>query len=898
VTEGLVRTLLRLAPEEFRSRWEDELLAVHRRRAGEPRDPLRAVAFTLRELGGTAWLVLRLRLGGIGSAGERHPDGTTTTTGGGTMLEHIRTDLRFAARGLMRNPGFTLAAVVVLALGIGANTAIFSAANAYFFRPLPFAGEESLVTVFETNPDFGWTHAMAAPANVLDWRDQVEAFQDVAFYRESPAEAVLLRDGEPEVLSYTQVSGNFFDVAGVPAELGRSFRWEETWDGADDIVVLSHQAWTRRFGGDPQVVGRMLELGSRTVEVVGVMPASFSFPASSLDLWTPYGWDPSSTEAAWFRRAHFVRPLARLVPGSTFEEAAAQLQVVVARLARDYPATNEVMGAGLMPVRTFLIREVRTPLLILLGAVGVLLVLAAVNVANLVLVRSADRTREVALRRALGAGRGRVARLMATESLLLAFLGGGAGLALGWAGVHLMRRLTPLGIDGATTAALDHRVVLVAGAAAALSAVLFGLAPVLRTAGGRIHETLRSGGRGGSGGRRALRGVRTLVVAEVALALLLVVAAGLMVRSFLELRAVDPGFTPEGVLAAEYALPEARYPERDDVLAFQDRIQQALAARPGIEEVGSVGQLPLAGRSWTSGVQAEGWPPERVGFEIVHRRADRGYFEALDIPLLQGRLFGPDDGPDAPLVVVINETLARMHFPGEDPVGQRIAYSRTAAAHPDDNTWYEIVGVVGDQHQESPGSPVQAEVFEHRRQDWGRNAWLVARVDGTALDALPTLRSVLREMDPQLPFTSVQPLRQVWRASMEREAFILSLLTVFGGVALLLATVGVYGVSAQAARIRTREIGIRMALGAGGADVLRMVLRQSLGLVALGLALGLLASLAAGRALGSLLFGVTPTDPATLASVVALLGAAGAAACYLPARRATTVDPVRSLRAE
>ena len=358
---------------------------------------------------------------------------------------------------------------------------------------------------------------------------------------------------------------------------------------------------------------------------------------------------------------------------------------------------------------------------------------------------------------------------------------------------------------------------------------------------------------------------------------------------------MDPGFATSGVLAVQFGVPAARYTERDEVLALQDDFERRLEARAGIRRVGAVGQLPLAGTSWSSQFQAEGWPPERVGLEILHRRADRGYFEALGIPLVRGRHFDANDGPDAPYVVVVNETFAREHFPGEDPLGQRIAYDRAATP---ESIWYEIVGIVGDQLQVSPGQPPRAEVFESRYQDWARTVWYVVETDDETAQAMETVRSVLKEIDPLIPIAQARPLREVWRASMARDEFILTLLGAFGVLALILATVGVYSVTAQAARKRTREIGIRMALGAGGGQVVGMMVVQGMTVVAVGLVVGVGGALVAGRVLGSLLYGVAPTDPPTMVAVVALLAAVAAAACYLPARGATAVDPVQSLRSE
>jgi putative ABC transport system permease protein len=813
-----------------------------------------------------------------------------------SYLDGVRRDLRYAVRTLGRHPTFAATAVLVLAIGIGATSAIFSAANAFLFRPLPFGDADRLVMLYETNPEFGWTHGSAAPANALDWREQVGPLEDIALFSDFVARSTFVRDGEPTLLGTTNVTGNFFSVLGVAPELGRTFRWEETWQGSDAVAVLSHAAWREVFGSDPGIVGRTIEVGTTELEVVGVMPARFTFPSDEVQLWTPWGWDPADRDATWFRRAHWVRPVARLAPGATVPRAAAALQVVVDRLQAEYPETNRVMGAGLMPVRDFLVMDVRRPLQLLLGAVLLLLALACADVANLLLVRADDRGREVAVRFALGAGRGRVARLLLTEGLVLAGVGGALGLGLGWIGVRAIAAVRPIGIEGATSLALDGRVLLFTLATSVLCGLAFGLAPALRTApGGEVQAVLKEGGSRGTAGRRRMRTVNALVALEVALAMVLAAGAGLMVRSFWHLRNVDPGVRTENVLAVEFTIPSSRYPDRDAVLAFQDVFQERLEARPGIERVGLIGHLPLAGPSWSSQFQAAGWPPERVGLEIVHRRADAAYFDALDVPLLDGRMFGPEDGADAPNVVVINETLAAEHFPGEDPIGQRIAYDRVAT---EESIWYRIIGIVGDQLQVGPAEPARAEVFENRRQDWNRTNWFVIRTAGDAAGATSTARAVLHQLDPLVPLARVRALREVWRDSMARQAFVLTLLAAFGAMALLLAAVGVYGVTAQAARRRTHEIGIRMALGAGASAVVGLMVRQGLRVVGVGLAAGLAGALALTGTLDSFLYGVPPNDPATLAAVAALLAAVAGLASFLPARRATRSDPARTLRTE
>jgi putative ABC transport system permease protein len=887
-----MRRVLGLAPREFRQRYTEELLATYaeRERAVATRTGRRA--FQLRELWGAALLVLRLHLGlegglapAMGRHAEAHPVNATWQ------------DARFAARTLRRSPGFALAAVLVLGVGMGATSAIFSAVNAYFFRPLPFADPDRLVTVFETNPEFGWVDQTAAPANLIDWRERVASFEDVSGYLESTDEVTTIQDGEPSVVIGSEVLGNFFSTLGVAPLAGRTFRFEETWleGGGDRVVVLSHDLWVSRFGGAPDIVGRSMDFPGGQREIIGIMPQGFRFPDDDVQLWYPIGWSDEDRGATSFRRAHYLRAFARLAPGVSVDEADAELQAVVAGLQEEYPDTNRVMGAGIVSMRDFLTRDVRSPLGVLLGAGALLMLLACANVANLQLVRASERSRELTLRRVLGAGRVRLVRQVLIESLVLAGLGGALGLLIGWMGIRSLDGLTRIGIEGATSLVLDYRIVLFTLAAAGSSAVLFGVVPALEALRGASHGTMPEQSRGGSASREHMRVASTLVSAQIALALLLAVGAGLMVRSFWLLVRVDPGFDANGVLAVQVPVQSTRYPERDQVLAFYDRFAAALEARPGVERVGVVGQLPLAGTSWTSQFQAEGWPPERVGFEIVHRRADRGYFEALRIPLVRGRMLEPTDRPGSPRAVVINEAFAREHFPGEDPIGQRIAYSRAATA---ESAWYEIVGIVGDQRQDRLARPARAEVFESRYQDWGRNDWIVIRGSGEPLDLVPVVREVLEEIDPLVPLASIRPLQSVRDASVAREQLVLRLLSTFAATALLLATVGVYAVTSRAARRRTQEIGIRMALGAGAPDVLRMMLRQGLGVIVVGLVVGLSASIVATRALASLLYGVEPTDPLTLGAVVALLGGVALLASYVPARRASAADPLESLRSE
>ncbi len=831
----------------------------------------------------------RAEFGGVDRYGEEVRDARYFA-----WASHAARDLRYALRGMRHRPGFVGAILLTLALGIGASVAVFAAANALFFRPLPFADADRLQMLYETNPEFGWTDADAAPANVLDWREQVAAFDDVAAFNRFVSRVTYIRDGEPILLQYGDVTGNFFDVLGARPALGRAFTWEETFAGASDVVMLSHEAWSTTFASDTAIIGRSLQLGSSTVQVVGVMPRGFSFPIAGTDLWKPFGWTDAQRAAVSFRRAHYVRPIARLAPGVTPEQADAEFQVVVQRLQRDYPATNRVMGAGMMPLRAFLTKELRRPLVILAGAVAALLLLACANVANLALLRALGRQHEIAVRSALGAGRARIAGMLAIEHGLLALSGGALGVAVGWGALKFLG-LTDFGVPAATSLAFDGRVALVAFGATAFCALLFGAAPVLlalRQGGG---ATLKSAERGAAGGSRSARLTTGLVAVEVALAVLLVAGAGLMAQTAYRLRLVDVGFWTENVLAVQFTVPVVRYPDRDGVLAFYDRLLEALEARPGIERAGTVGWLPLFGTSWSSQFRVEGWSDDRVGAEILHRRADGGYFETLGIPLLRGRHLDATDRGDRPFAIVVNQTFASQFFPGEDPLGKRVTYNRVVDST---SIWYEIVGVVGDQHQVSPSQPARAEVFESRSQDWGRSNWVVIRTSGAPMDAMPLVREVLREMDPLIPVAQVRTLADVRQASMAREDGVLRLLGGFGVLALVLAAVGVYAVAAQSARQRTREIGIRMALGATPEDILRMVLRRGFAAVAVGLAAGLAATLFGARVLDSLLYGVEARDPGTIGGVAGLLLLVGVVACWIPARWATRVDPVRSLKVE
>ena len=806
-------------------------------------------------------------------------------------LEELAADSRYALRALRRSPVLAGAAILTLAIGLGATTAIFSAVNAVILRPLPFPEPQRLVMLWETNPDRGWTQANIAPANMFDWREQVPAFADVAAYS-SEGRMTLTGDGPPRIVHGVSVTGTFFSVLGVRPRVGRAFREEETWESAP-IAIISDRLWREDFGSDPAVLERTIELEGVRRQIVGVMPASFSFPSATTDAWMPVAWPRENRAQVWFRRAHFMRAIARLAPGVSLEQADAQLQQVVRRLQAEYPETNTNMGAGLTSLHEFLVGSTKRPLLVVLAAVGLLLAIACANVANLLLVRAAEREREVALRLAIGAGRGRIVRQAMTESLVLSMLGGAAGLALGWWGTKTLAALQPPRMLRVDDFGMDWRVLAFVFAVTTTSGLLFGMVPAVWSGRRQPGDALREGGRSGSQGRRSRRWSEGLAIAEVAIALLLTVGAGLLVRSYRELLRVDPGFDPAGTLAVSLNLPSARYATGADIQGFVDALEARARALPGVGAAGVVSQLPLVGSDWTMDVIAFGRAPEDYATDVALRSTSAGYFAALRVPIVQGRGLGDQDRSETEPVAVINETLARTYFASGDPVGQRIALSRTADST---TVWWTIVGVVGDEHQgslsERPKMEVHVPFAQRRRND----ADLVVRTQGDPMALAPALREIIAELDPQLAIQSIRSMDDVYAASLARERWFMTILLVFAGIGLVLAMVGIYGVLAQVARARTREIGIRIALGARAAQVRWLLVRHGLRLTATGLVIGAVVALGATRGMDRLLFGVATADARTFAAVSVLVLLTGLVAAWVPARRASRADPVMALR--
>jgi predicted permease len=679
------------------------------------------------------------------------------------------------------------------------------------------------VALWERNPDFGWEQASAAPANVLDWRERVSAFEDVAAYQEGVAGITWLDAGEPRRVGLTRVTGNFFDVLGVRPALGRLPTWEDTWADGEESVVASHAFWRESLGGDPGVVGRTLELAGGPFRVVAILPPGFDFPSAGAQLWSPYGWEPGARQEAWFRRAHFVRPVARLRDGVTPEQARAELDAVALQLQEEHPALNKNMYAGLTPVRGWLVGSRERPLRALSAGVLVLLLLACANVGTLFLVRAGARSGELAVRRALGAGQRRILRQLLSEALLIGAGAGALGLGLAWLGIQGIASLRPVRIGGGPAMSLEGPVLAFALAASVGTVLLFAGGPALSASRHGIAGVLRGSGRSSVQRRRPVG--QRLIPVQVALAVVLVLAAGLVSRSFGRLRAVDPGVDARGVHLFGLSLPEAPYEGPDAVLAFWDGLLEGIEALPGVERAAVTSGVPLTFSGWTSQVVGRSWEPGEIAFEVRHRSSSPGYFEVMGVPILRGRGFRPGDGRDGVPVAVVNRTFAETWFPDRDPLGEEITFDR----EPDENSvWRTIVGVVGDEHQGSLALPPDPEIWEPLGQDLFRPGLVVVRSAGVPEGLDAALREVVGSLDPRLPLIGLRPFQEVVDDAAGDARFLLLLFNSFGGLAFVLAIVGVYGVTAQTVRRRVPEFGVRMALGADARLVSRLVLGRVL----------------------------------------------------------------------
>ncbi|MFZ1218272.1 MAG: ABC transporter permease [Chthoniobacterales bacterium] len=799
-------------------------------------------------------------------------------------------DLRYALRMLAKSPAFTFVAVITLALAIGANTAIFSVVNAVLLRPLPYPQSEQLVRVFGTQPTL--PEAPSSPANFLEWRTENQVFERIATWNGQGFN--LTGTDKPERVIGARVSSDIFQLLRVQPALGRDFTAEEDRDGAERVVILSYDFWQHRFGGDRNAIGQTIKLSDQTYTIVGVMPRGFAFPNPRAQIWTPVAFN--SAERAT-RDTNYIDVVARLKPGVSIEQAQANMTAVAQSQAERYPQTNVGIGVKVVSFQEQMVGDVRPMLVVLFGAVGFVLLIACANVANLLLARAAARSREMAIRGALGASRSRVVRLLLTESVLLAILGGALGLVLAIWSLDLLVSLKPANLPRLAEIGVNRTAFLFTAAVSILTGVLFGLVPAWQVSKTDLNEGLKESGRGSDAPRRQ-RMRSLLVISEVALSLVLLVGAGLMIRSFARLLAVDPGFKPDHVLTAFVSLPVAKYQKREEQVGFYDRLVERLRNVPGITAAGVVTDIPLLGGSST-GFDVDGRPPALPGQRAMtdYRIINSDYFAVMGMHMVKGRAFTRQDTGTAPAVVIINETLAARHFAGENPIGKRLSLS----GGPGDMR--EIVGVVADIRNYGLDEEVKPEVYVPffqtaadylASQTSALTVVLRSAIDPTALTQ--TLREQVQALDKDQPVSAIKTMEVYLDESIAQRRFNMLLLGVFAGLALLLAAVGIYGVIAYTVTQRTHEMGIRIALGARAGDILRLVFYGAMATTITGILIGLGAAFGLTRLLQSLLYQVTATDPVVFATIPLLLLTVAAIATYLPARRAMKVNPITALR--
>ncbi|HEX7315757.1 MAG TPA: ABC transporter permease [Pyrinomonadaceae bacterium] len=804
-------------------------------------------------------------------------------------------DVRYGARAMRANPGFTLVAVVALALGVGANTAIFSVVNAVLLRPLQYPNAGRIVAIQELSPE--GRRVQVTPANFLDWREQATAFERMAAIFTRPANLAV--GDEAERIDFAMASVSLFEVFGVRPRAGRFFLPEEEKAGHASVVVLSHGLWQRRFGADPSIIGRSITLDGLPYEVVGVAPEGFSYPDKT-EVWVPpFARVPTLSAQQDVERARgfgFLSAVALLKESETLEHARAEMEAITTRLRQQYPESNSKRFNRVVTLHEHLVGESSRALLMLLGAVALVLLIACANVANLLLARAAGRQKELAVRAALGATRLRLARQLLVESVLLALAGGAAGLLLGWWGVDLLKGLLPAEFPRAAGIGVDPRVLGFTLLVSCATGIAFGLAPALQFTRPDLHGALKESARGSTGGASGGRLRSLLIVAEVALSLVLLVGAGLLFRSFLTLRAVELGFRPQSVLTFRLSPSGERFQANAQFTNFYRDVAERVGTLPGVEAVGFINTLPLL-KGPTSGIQFEGRAPLRRDQRpsVNYRSVSPDYFHAAGIPVVKGRVPDARDTENAPLVLAVNQALARRDFPDEDPIGKRISYGIGPDGQP---IWKEIVGVVADVRSEEPGREPAPEIYASYLQDPFAGMSYVVRTSVEPEGVVPGVREAVRAVDRAQPVADVRTMEQVVGESFAQPRFNSLLLGLFACMALLLAAAGIYGVMSYAVTQRTHEIGIRIALGARRGDVLRLVVGRGMALAAAGVGLGLVAAFALTRLMAGLLYGVSAADPATYAAVALLLTAVALLASYIPARRATKVDPMVALRYE
>jgi putative ABC transport system permease protein len=810
-------------------------------------------------------------------------------------MQTLIQDLRYSLRMLLKRPGFTIVALITLALGIGANTAVFSVVNAVLLRPLPYPHAEQLVYVWEAMRSDPADQGSVAPLNFADLHNRSQSFD--AYFAFRSASLALTGDGSPQSLAAIEATGDFGRVMASPAALGRVFVADEDQPGKNHVAVISDGLWKRRFGANPQVIGQSVQLNGEACTIIGVMPASFNFPSPDIEVWRPLGLDLSQ----YPRGTHFLQSVARLKDGVSFAQAQADLLAIGEQLEQEFPNANRDVTFKPVLLRTQLVGDIERPLLILFGAVVLVLLIACVNVANLVLGRATARWKEIALRSALGASRGSLIRLLLTESVLLGVLGGAFGLLLAAYGIEALTKINPEAIPGRPQITVDGFVIAFTFGMSLITGVLFGLAPAWQATGTDLNQALREDSRSATGASR-LKLIRSgLVVVEVGLSLVLLVGAGLLLQSFWKLLHVNPGFRPENVATCSVNLPPVKYPGEWQQADFFRRALDEARALPGVQAAGFATSLPFSGSRGSSSfsIDERPTPPGADSPAADRHQVAPGYFQAIGIPLLEGRDFSDADDRSHPGVIIINETAAKRYWPDENPIGKHLTIGM-----PQEMKLYgkavsrEIIGIVGNVKHEELKADFQPELYIPMLQLPSAGMTLVVRSQAAADSLISGMRSAVLSVDKDQPIRRAQLLQTMIARSLAPQRFVTMLLMLFAGIALLLAGVGIYGVMSYTVAQRTHEIGIRIALGAQATDVLRMVIGQGMRLAALGLALGLVAAIVLTRLMQSLLFNISASDPLTFAAIALLLTGVALLACYLPARRAVKVDPLVALRYE
>jgi len=816
-------------------------------------------------------------------------------------VEFIWQDMRYGARMLLKSPGFTVVAVLTLALGIGANTAIFSVVNFVLLRPLEYANPDQLVMVWERNTKKGWNESPTSFADFVDFRDNAKSVELVAF---TDTNFNLTGGDQPERVAGLRVSANLFSLLGVNPARGRWFAPEEDKPGAGHVLILSYGLWQRSFGGNSNLVNQTVQLNGQSYTVVGVMPPTFKFPPafsatttseeliSNADLWVPLTTD----DVPLIRNIRNLKMIGRLKAGVAPQQAQAEINSIAGRLAREYPDVNAGLESVVIPLHEQIVGDVREALLILLGAVVLVLLIACANIANLLLSKATARHKEIAIRTALGANRGRLLRQLLTESTLLGLLGGVFGFLVAYAGSKTLVSFGSFSIPQLTDFSFDMKVPLFALVVSLLTSLIFGLAPAIDASNPNLNEALKEGGRSSSGGATRARLRNALVITEVALAVVLVTASGLMLRSFVRLQGTSSGLNPHNLITLELELPDVRYHAAQQQTLFQQQLLQRVGSLPGVQNAATVDNLPFSGNAFNTSFTIEGRPtgPTTETPRAYYRVISPDYFPAIGIELHKGNQFTDRDTAEQPGVAIVNETAAQRYWPGVDPLGKRIKRGRPESKNP----WLTVIGIVSGSRQLSLKEGSQPEIYVPYLQNPGLTFTLVARTASDPRSLTGALRKEVLSADREIPAANIKLMEELISNSVAKERFYVLLLAVFAALALILAAVGVYGVMSYSVTLRTRDIGIRMALGARPVDIFKHIVGQALLLGLIGLGVGIVLAIASTRVMSSLLYGINATDPLTLAITSLVLLAVALLASYLPARRATRVDPLVTLRYE